>query len=107
MLVVRSKNDKRLDDADLAAGLDSQPSINVHWGGMGMARDVNSWSGGCQVINGAVYINANNDLIDCLLSIQRGDAVPGDRPRRRQYTRRLQRSTGSRDGAGERRARHL
>jgi len=65
VLVVRSKNDKRLDDADLAGGLEAEPSINVHWGGMGMARDVNSWSEGCQVINGAVYINANNDLIDC------------------------------------------
>ena len=65
MLVVRSKNDKRLDDADLAGGLEAEPSINVHWGGMGMARDVNSWSEGCQVINGAVYINSNNDLIDC------------------------------------------
>jgi hypothetical protein len=65
VLVVRSKNDKRLDDADLAGGLEAEPSINVHWGGMGMARDVNSWSEGCQVINGAVYINSNNDLIDC------------------------------------------
>ena len=65
VLVVRSKNDKRLDDADLAGGLETEPSINVHWGGMGMARDVNSWSEGCQVINGAVYINSNNDLIDC------------------------------------------
>jgi peptidoglycan hydrolase-like protein with peptidoglycan-binding domain len=65
VLVVRSKNDKRLDEADLAGGLEAEPSINVHWGGMGMARDVNSWSEGCQVINGAVYINSNDDLIDC------------------------------------------
>jgi len=65
VLVVRSKNDRRLDEGDLAGGLEAEPSINVHWGGMGMARDVNSWSEGCQVINGAVYINANNDLIDC------------------------------------------
>jgi len=65
VLVVRSKNDKRLDEADLASGLEAEPSINVHWGGMGMARDVNSWSEGCQVINGAVYINSNDDLIDC------------------------------------------
>ena len=65
VLVVRSKNDKRLDDADLAGGLETEPTINIHWGGMGMTRDVNSWSEGCQVINGAVYLNSNDDLIDC------------------------------------------
>jgi len=65
VLVVRSRNDKRLDEADLANGLEAEPTINIHWGGTGMKRDVNSWSEGCQVINGTVYINSNNDLVDC------------------------------------------
>jgi hypothetical protein len=65
VLVVRSKNDKRLDEADLANGLETEPTINIHWGGSGMARDVNEWSEGCQVINGSVYINAGGELVDC------------------------------------------
>jgi hypothetical protein len=65
VLVVRSKNDKRLDDADLANGLEANGTINIHWAGKGMARDVGSWSEGCQVINGSVYLNASNELIDC------------------------------------------
>ncbi len=65
VLVVRSKSDLHLDDADLANGLETNGSINVHWGGKGMARDVKTWSEGCQVINGSVYLNPNNELIDC------------------------------------------
>ena len=65
VLVVRSKDDKRLDDADLNNGLEANPSINIHWGRKGMTRDVNSWSEGCQVINGTVYLNAKGELIDC------------------------------------------
>lgn len=65
VLVVRSKNDRRLDDADVNAGLEVNASINIHWGGMGLTRDVKTWSEGCQVINGAVYMNASGDLIDC------------------------------------------
>jgi hypothetical protein len=65
VLVVRSKGDKRLDDADLNHGLEANASINIHWGGKGMTRDVNSWSEGCQVINGSVYLNPRNELVDC------------------------------------------
>ena len=65
VLVVRSSNDKRLDDADLAHGLEPNGSINIHWGGKGMTRDVGGWSEGCQVINGTVYLNAASELIDC------------------------------------------
>jgi hypothetical protein len=65
VLVVRSKNDMRLDDADLAKGLEANATINVHWGGKGMKFDVNTWSEGCQVINGSVYVNSKNELIDC------------------------------------------
>ena len=65
VLVVRSKGDMRLDDADLNNGLEANASINIHWGGKGMKYDVKNWSEGCQVINGSVYINAQNELIDC------------------------------------------
>ena len=65
VLVVRSKNDRQLDEGDLANGLEVNATINVHWGGMGQSRDVKSWSEGCQVINGAAYINARGDTIDC------------------------------------------
>lgn len=65
VLVVRSKSDRQLDEGDLANGVDVNATINVHWGGMGQSRDVKSWSEGCQVINGAKYINARGDLVDC------------------------------------------
>lgn len=65
VLVVRSKNDKRLDDADLAGGLEANPTINVHWGGQGLLGNVKSWSLGCQVINGSVYLDSRNELVSC------------------------------------------
>lgn len=65
VLVVRAGSDKRVDDADLAKGLEANGTINIHWGGRGMTRDVNSWSEGCQTINGTVYIDANDVLVSC------------------------------------------
>jgi hypothetical protein len=65
VLVVRSKGDMRLDDADLNNGLEANGSINIHWGGKGMKFDVKSWSEGCQVINGTLYVNERGELIDC------------------------------------------
>ena len=65
VLIVRAGSDKQLDDADLAKGVEPNGTINIHWGGRGMTRDVNSWSEGCQTINGTVYINANDALVDC------------------------------------------
>ena len=65
VLVVRSKNDMRLDETDLDKGLETNGTINVHWGGKGMKFDVKTWSEGCQVINGSVYLNSKNELIDC------------------------------------------
>ena len=64
VLVIRSKADQ-LTDADLNNPLEANGTINVHWGGPGMAKDVTNWSEGCQVINGTVYFNASNDLINC------------------------------------------
>jgi hypothetical protein len=65
VLVVRSRNDARVDDADLDKGLEANASINVHWGGKGMKFEVKTWSEGCQVINGTAYMDPKNELIDC------------------------------------------
>ena len=65
VLIVRAGADRRLDEADLAGGVRPEPTINIHWGGLGMARDVNNWSEGCQVINGTVYLNPAHELISC------------------------------------------
>ena len=63
VLVVRTK-DMVLDDADLAAALELNISINVHWGGEGL-RNVGRWSEGCQVIVGKGYINHNGVAVNC------------------------------------------
>lgn len=65
VFVVRSKSDRRLDEGDLANGVEVNASINIHWGGMGQSRDVKSWSEGCQVLNGAAYLNARGEVVDC------------------------------------------
>lgn len=65
VLVVRAGSNKRLDASDLDKGLEPNATINIHWGGKGMTRDVNSWSEGCQTINGSVYINASDTLVSC------------------------------------------
>ena len=65
VLVVRSKGDFRLDDADVKKGLESNSTIHIHWGGKGQTFDVNNWSEGCQVLAGSAYIGPNNQRIDC------------------------------------------
>ncbi len=65
VLVVRAGADKRLDEADLSKGLEPNATINIHWGGAGMTRDVKSWSEGCQTINGTVYMNSANEIVSC------------------------------------------
>jgi hypothetical protein len=65
VLVVRSKGDMRLDEADLANPLEPNGTINIHWGGKGLAGDLNHWSEGCQVVSGSVYINPADELVDC------------------------------------------
>ena len=54
-----------LTDADLSKGLEPNTTINIHWGGRGMLREVNNWSEGCQTINGTVYVDAQNNLVSC------------------------------------------
>jgi hypothetical protein len=65
VLVVRSKGDFQLDDADVSKGLEANSTIHVHWGGKGLKFDVNNWSEGCQVINGSAYLGPNNERVDC------------------------------------------
>ncbi len=75
VLVVRSKNNDVLDEADLANGLEVNGTINIHWGGRGLTADVKSWSEGCQVINGSVYLGPGHDLVSCakFAAINNGD----------------------------------
>jgi hypothetical protein len=65
VLVVRSKGDFRLDDADVSKGLEANSTIHIHWGGKGLQFNVNNWSEGCQVINGGRYLGPNNERVDC------------------------------------------
>ena len=65
VLIVRSKGDFRLDDADVSKGLEANSDIHIHWGGRGLTRDVNKWSEGCQVINGSAYLGPNKERVDC------------------------------------------
>jgi hypothetical protein len=65
VLVVRAGSDHAIDDRDLARGLEANASINIHWGGRGMKADIKSWSEGCQVINGSVYLDPDNRLVNC------------------------------------------
>jgi len=63
VLVVRSK-DNVLTDADLARRLETNLTINIHWGGEGLFN-VGKWSVGCQVIVGKGYINHNDAIVNC------------------------------------------
>lgn len=65
VLVIRSGADKALGAADLNKGLEPNATINIHWGGRGMDGQVNNWSEGCQVINGTLYIDPDNQLVNC------------------------------------------
>ena len=87
VLTVRSSNDLRLEDADLDKGLEANASINIHWGGKGLAGFVKTWSEGCQVINGAMYLNEKNELIDCsqFAAINNGDLAANSSKTRGAY----------------------
>lgn len=62
-------NDNALTDDDLKItdshgnlkGMEVNPSINIHWSGVGTSN----FSAGCQVIAGKSYINHNDELQDC------------------------------------------
>jgi hypothetical protein len=62
VIVVRDINrDAALTDSDLTGKLESNESINIHWGG----RGATNWSEGCQVICGKGYINHRDTPVDC------------------------------------------
>lgn len=65
VLIIRGGDDNRLDQADIHKPLSPNATINIHWGGRGMAGDVNNWSEGCQVINGSVYLNPAGEIVNC------------------------------------------
>jgi peptidoglycan hydrolase-like protein with peptidoglycan-binding domain len=65
VLIIRGGADGRLDQADIDKPLAPNATINIHWGGRGMAGDVNNWSEGCQVINGSVYLNPAGQIVSC------------------------------------------
>lgn len=53
--------DDALTDADLAGGLQANPTINIHWSGAGTGN----WSAGCQVIEGTRYLDHRGTVVDC------------------------------------------
>lgn len=65
VLVVRAGPDGKLTPDDLNRGLEVNNTINIHWGGRGLLGQVNSWSEGCQVITGSVYVDPANHLVSC------------------------------------------
>lgn len=65
VLVFRSKNNMDLDDADLTVSPKPEATINIHWGGLGLKFDVNTWSEGCQVMNGTAYLTPDHELVNC------------------------------------------
>lgn len=59
--VVRDSNhDKQLSRGD-TLDPDANKTINLHWSG----RGTSNWSGGCQVVGGALYINHTGHSVDC------------------------------------------
>lgn len=64
-VLVLPSTDSTLDDADLAAELRPNYTINIHWGGPGGTSEIKTWSEGCQVINGRAYLAPNDELVDC------------------------------------------
>lgn len=65
VLIIRAGSNQRLDPEDLDRGLEANSSINIHWAGKGMTFDVSTWSAGCQVITGTVYLNPAGQMIRC------------------------------------------
>ena len=62
VIVVRDVNrDAALTESDLTGTLESNGTINVHWGG----RGATNWSEGCQVMCGKGYINHEGAAVDC------------------------------------------
>lgn len=65
VLVVRSREGGVPTAADWARDLEVNATINIHWGGKGLTADVKTWSEGCQVINGSLYLDPTGKLVSC------------------------------------------
>ena len=65
VLVVRSKGDFKLTEADIRKGVSANTTINIHWGGKGVSRQVSTWSEGCPVLAGSGYEDFRGELVDC------------------------------------------
>lgn len=65
VLVLRSNGDYALTESDFTNSLETNTTINIHWGGRGVARNVNKWSEGCQIIAGSGYLNHTGSVILC------------------------------------------
>ncbi|MEM1150220.1 MAG: peptidoglycan-binding protein [Pseudomonadota bacterium] len=65
VLIIRAGADGQLGQDDLERGLEPNFTINIHWAGRGMARNVGNWSEGCQVITGTVYISPKGEIVRC------------------------------------------
>ena len=88
VLVVRSKDDKRLDATELRPNnTECNASINIHWGGLGLGRPVNTWSEGCQVINSSLYFNPDNEVVDCraFAAVNNGEIATNPKKTRAAY----------------------
>ena len=85
VLVVRSKDGLALDVVDPPTGLAVNGTINIHWGGIGLRRNVSRWSEGCQVVNGAGYRNHAGDIVDCTdhVAINNGEVADPDKRKTR------------------------
>ena len=86
VLVARWK-DRQWNDAALANSLEGNDTINIHWGGRGLLGQLNTWSEGCQVITGSVYMNPRQQLIDCrsFMAIRSDDPITNPNKTRGAY----------------------
>ena len=80
VMVVRSN---RLD-APLAERWSGKPpetagDLNIHWGGLGLKGAVNSWSLGCQIISGGLYLGADGKVVNCQKFAAVGSKDPTER----------------------------
>jgi hypothetical protein len=65
-LVIRATDEEAGDLARLAGRIETESTINIHWGGArSIGAQINDWSAGCQVIQGRFYVTPDGELQDC------------------------------------------
>jgi len=66
VLVARRGKEGIWQAADLDRGLfGPNPTINIHWGGLGRHKLVGNWSHGCQAIAGSSYVDPDGNMRRC------------------------------------------